>query len=58
MSCTRVYDFISGVAVSLNLEPREDRDGPVLDIVRPNPTAADVLRQHERVLLEQARRAA
>ena len=56
-SCTKFYDFISGVTVSLSLSPSDEAERPGWDIVRPNSAAEELLRKHQQVLSQQANKA-
>jgi hypothetical protein len=61
MSCDRVYDFIRGLEVRLRMAPFGSGPGttngaaPALNFLRPGQEARDLMRRHERMLLEMAR---
>jgi hypothetical protein len=57
MMCSRIYDFVTGTEVVLAAPPchaiREAApEGPNLDILRPNPAAKALIKQHEETLLK------
>ncbi len=51
--CNRVFDFVSGAEIVL---PRPGDDLPEWDIVRPNPAAAALLAEHQRLIEQRVSR--
>ena len=57
MFCNRLFDFVTQTEVVLAGPPCRnaemvEREKSVLDIIRPNRTAADLIRRHEKALLD------